>query len=168
MKWTDDNPGPGAGAVVALILLGVIVTCALLACVTVTVYGAPAAPLMMRQTDVPPTITVVTPRATSAPYPAPYPAPLATGAGTIITLRRIDAARAELCAPSENVFARSADGYRLAYDWPGGCAVIGASDRFGGEVYCVQTSPSPPAFMCSGPLPQWWRTVLYFPIMGRA
>jgi hypothetical protein len=126
VRWSDDAPRPGAGAVVALILLSVIMTCMLLACVTATVYSADT-----------------------------------------ITLRRIDASRAELCAPAGNVFARSADGYRLAYDWPGGCAIIGASSIFGGEVYCIQTSPSPPAFTCSEPLPRWWRTVLYLPVVAR-
>lgn len=85
-----------------------------------------------------------------------------------ISLRRIGPTSAELCAPPGVVFARSGSLYRVAYDnWPGGCAEIGAHDTIaGGDVYCVQTSPSPPAFACTAPLPRWWRET-WLPVVLR-
>lgn len=154
------------GIIVGLLLMALAIGAALNLARIAGAHSAPA--VAARQTDVPgvpatPAPTV-TPYPTMPAYPAPYPAP----AEFILSLRRTGPTTAELCAPTGVVWARSGSLYRVVYDaWPGGCAEIGAHSTIaGGDVYCLQVAPSPPAFACTAPLPRWWRET-WLPVVLR-
>ena len=81
-------------------------------------------------------------------------------AADAVTLTRIDAQTAELCAPAGPVYERNGMGeYLQVIDaWRGGCGPIGVRDRFSGYVYCARVDG---VMACSAPLAAWRGTVLY-------
>lgn len=83
-----------------------------------------------------------------------------------VTVTRIDAQTAELCAPAGPVYERNGMGeYLQVIDtWRGGCGPIGVRDRFGGYVYCARVDG---VMACSEPLAAWRGTVLFLAIVAR-
>lgn len=159
------------GILIGVLLMALAIGAALNLARIAGAHSAPA--VAARQTDVPGVMATLVPTVTPYPtmpaYPAPaepYPAPLSST--TALSLRRTGPTSAELCAPAGVVWARNGSLYRVAYEaWPGGCAEIGSHATFaGGDVYCVQTSPSPPAFVCTDPLPRW-RRATWLPVVVR-
>lgn len=172
----DDGPPVIVVAVLFAVLIVALCIAALIVGIVLDIdriAGAHSAPAVAaRQTDVPGVMATLVPTVTPYPtmpaYPEPaepYPAPLDT---TALSLRRTGPTSAELCAPAGVVWARSGTAYIVAYfDWPGGCAEIGTHATYaGGDVYCVQVSPSPPAWVCTEPLPGW-RRATWLPVVVR-
>lgn len=165
-----QRPGPAALVAVVLVML-LALGCVLLAeaALPYTVGAQSARATATAGVSPTPNPSPVIPQITAMPYPPPgaaYPAPLQSSA---ITVTRIDAQTAELCAPAGPIFERNGYGeYLQVIDaWPGGCGVINVRDRFGGYVYCLQVSPSPPEFVCSAPLAAWRGRELFLPMIAR-